>query len=245
MTEQRITQGLREAVANEPPLRLDVEEIAARERRHQTLRRVLGTVAATVLIAVSATTLPALLELPPETPSADAPSDPFPRWEGLWPKGDDEYLAEEYQTTEDIVGERIAAAVTDHAPEVAVDLLDGNDATFGSEHAEQVWRYPIRLSTPTGTYEAEITAHQGDREVPMLSCSGPLTELAAECETFSLPDEGIGMFQTEVANTSETRVEVVPFERLSVELSVWGTATDPAPLSRSAMTDIALAIAAQ
>jgi hypothetical protein len=78
--QEEVRHILANATADEPPLRLDMDELVGRARRERRRRRTLvGTVAATAVIAVSGTLLPALLSpsppLPPPGPAApDAPT---------------------------------------------------------------------------------------------------------------------------------------------------------------------------
>ncbi|MFE0686914.1 hypothetical protein ACFV0Z_02140 [Streptomyces xiamenensis] len=78
--QEEVRHLLANATADEPPLRLDMDELVGRARRERRRRRTLvGTVAATAVIAVSGTLLPTLLSpsppLPPPGPAApDAPT---------------------------------------------------------------------------------------------------------------------------------------------------------------------------
>ncbi|MGW7294969.1 hypothetical protein ACWGIB_21585 [Streptomyces xiamenensis] len=78
--QEEVRHILANATADEPPLRLDMDALVGRARRERRRRRTLvGTVAATAVIAVSGTLLPALLSpsppLPPPGP-AGTPAAP-------------------------------------------------------------------------------------------------------------------------------------------------------------------------
>jgi hypothetical protein len=76
MSEEDVRDGLRDAVANEPPLRFDPDELVATARRQVRRRALVAAGLATVAVAVAAVAVPAALGRGSggTTPVADRPT---------------------------------------------------------------------------------------------------------------------------------------------------------------------------
>ncbi|RKT84690.1 hypothetical protein SAMN05421805_12357 [Saccharopolyspora antimicrobica] len=76
MSEELLRESLRAAVADEPPLGIDPDAVAAEGKRRQRRRRaVIGAAVATLVVAAGAAALPGVLgprAVPPATPRVDA-----------------------------------------------------------------------------------------------------------------------------------------------------------------------------
>ncbi|MCT2585991.1 hypothetical protein [Actinophytocola gossypii] len=140
MTEQDVRDGLANAVAGEPPLRLDPDALMATARRQVRRRALVAVSLATAAVAVAAVTLPAAIgprddlapAAPPVTTSTTTAPTPPP-----WPPPDVEprvhTAAELYRR-----GDQMRAFLGDVAPTVLPGATDVEVAPFAGEAAGDV-----------------------------------------------------------------------------------------------------------
>ncbi|MDT0345482.1 hypothetical protein [Streptomyces litchfieldiae] len=259
MTDQRIREGLRQAVANEPPLRVGMAEIAARARRRAARRRtLLGAGAMTALVAGLATVLPSLVttspgggagEVPPASggPAFGEGADPDPTGPGptlppLWPSRGEtapSHAPAEYDAVGEIIEDRLTEAFAEHVPDADVVRLSAGDAPVPTEDTLLSWRFTVSFTTSSRVFRAAVTVDSSSVELKELACptSPPEAPLAADCELF--PG---GRYMGGRENGFRHVVEARPNAFQRAVVSVEGTAADPAPLSRSQLDDIAFAL---
>ncbi|MGP4115417.1 hypothetical protein ACTWP5_31525 [Streptomyces sp. 4N509B] len=237
--EDLVRDGLNDAVATEPPLRCDAEEIASRARRERSRRRaVLGTVAATAVVAVAGT----LLAMPLGQEAA-APRDPVghggvtPPPPPLWPvpTADGTYTPRQYEEAAVEGRDRVEEAFEALPAGVRLAEVSRNTLDFDPGNSQQYWSYALTVVTATGTYQAELHAYVD--ATGRDDASDCATTHFDPCETFPVPGVGQGLYGVE-AGDPESRVEVRVEPGRMAWLILDGTFEEPTPLSRQEMTGI-------
>jgi hypothetical protein len=145
MSEEDVRDGLRDAVANEPPLHFDPDELVASARRQVRRRALVAAGLATVAVAVAAVAVPAALGRGSgTTPVADRPTStthiPTPTSQpsvpstrpDQWPPAGVEpsyRTVEELQLRGEVLGEHLRAWL----PETLTSATDFTFGAFGGE----------------------------------------------------------------------------------------------------------------
>jgi hypothetical protein len=242
MTEQLLRDGLREAIMGEPTMGIDAEEVTTHGRRGQARRRaLLGTVVATVLIAVAGSAFAAQLGTEESRPGAGPDTSvglESPTPEPLWPFApeDGTYTGRQYGDASDSGGQRMPPAL-DRLPGVSVDsVVVPNLESHRPGEETQYWLYRIGFTTDTGTYEAEINAYvDAAGQDDASTCENTDFE---DCDTFPvLGGRGQGLYGFEPGDP-ESSVEISLGDGQLVWLIVDGSQEDPKPLSQEEMTDV-------
>jgi hypothetical protein len=213
VSEEDVRGGLRDAVADEPPLDFDPDAVVAAARQQVTRRRALVAAGvATAVVAVAAVAVPVALgragttqvgqQPPPPATTPSATSTPWPTTS----------VTPAYYTAEDLTtrGTEMAAHLRETVPTVLPSATEFEYGEFGGEAAGAVADGQMYLDAPVEftidgeRYSLFVTAWApgAPQITPIAVCAGsgvdcePLSERAGGPVVLKNEDLGEGMITT-------------------------------------------------
>jgi hypothetical protein len=178
MTEERIRRELADAVADEPPLWLDIDAVIdSGERQARRRRSLVGAAALTGTVTALATALSLMLAPAGPAPPADRPggtsqpSQPRPgpplpsATQELWPGPLSEapaYARAQYQEVAEIIGARLQTALR-NLPGAEEAVAGGNERTYVPGAGEQTWEFTALSTTRPGALDIGVTVTASGR----------------------------------------------------------------------------------
>jgi len=214
VSEEDVRGGLRDAVAEEPPLDFDADALVATARQQVSRRRALiGVGVATVAVAVAAVAVPAVFgrgapvaNRPASTTSTTTPgttltTTPVPSTSSAVPR---QYTREELRRRSQQMASHLLRATPVALPEAsAIDVGE-----FGGEAAGQFYdgqtyvNAPVSFTIDDARYSIFVTVW-----VPGVADPSPATVCAVACQ--ALDDEDGGQVVATSDDLGEQRIQTV------------------------------------
>ncbi|MEO3755058.1 hypothetical protein [Streptomyces sp. B6B3] len=233
-TDDPIGLVLQDAVADEPPLRLDLDALTTRARREQRRRRaVVSAALATVLVVMAVLALPSLRPWAPQAPPPAASSD-------VWPESP--YVPLTAEESGAVSGALVAVTEAVFVESDGEWLVRGDPEIAGGEEVHdanqetETWDVRLGLATEGFVFEASIRLTASSTRLPPLNCRE--AEYHEQCSgpwmyTNGVIDSGLYTFGGDAPGAASMEMRLSDYQ--AIEFTVAGNSSVPRPFSANEM----------